>query len=323
MQRMVELGKVLYSLIIPVYLNVEDIPSLLQAVAELDRELEGQLEAVFVVDGSPDLSYQVLAAELPSQPFQSQLLLHSRNFGSFAAIRTGLKHARGNRFANMAADLQDPTELVLKLFTAVNTGDHEIAIGTRISRADPVTTRITSGLFWWMYRRFVLPELPPGGVDVFACTAPVREVLLSMEEAHSNMVALVFWSGFRRTSISYERRGRLSGVSGWTFKKKTRYFADSVFSATDLPVRTLWTTGSFGLLAAAVLAVAVVAARMSGQIEVPGYAATLLTVVFFASVNLLGLGIIGSYVWRAYENTKARPGAIVMRSETYEAKVAE
>jgi polyisoprenyl-phosphate glycosyltransferase len=313
----------LYSLIVPVYRNEADIPALLEAVAWLNQRLDGQMEAVFVVDGSPDLSYQVLSTELSGQPFDSQLLLHSRNFGSFAAIRTGIAHARGAYFANMAADLQDPPELILELFAALTSEEFEVAVGTRSSRADPLTTRLTSGMFWRMYRRFVLPELPRGGVDVFACTRAVADVLLSMEEAHSNLVALVFWSGFRRTSIAYDRRPRMRGASGWSFKKKVRYFADSVFSSTDLPVRTLWFTGSVGLVAAGLLALAVLAARLSGQISVPGYSATVLTVVFFASLNLLGLGIIGSYVWRAYENTKARPGAIVMRSDTYEAKAPD
>jgi len=103
-----------YSLVIPVYKNEESIPSLLEAIEKLNRDLDGQLEAVFVVDGSPDQSYALLKTHLPACQFQSKLLLLSRNFGSYAAIRAGLQAATGSYFAVMAADLQEPPVLVLE-----------------------------------------------------------------------------------------------------------------------------------------------------------------------------------------------------------------
>src|SRR5947207_3156164 len=103
----------IYSIIIPVYKNAVFIPRLLETLMEMNEALAGQMEVVFVVDGSPDQSYNLLHEALDSLNFSAQLLAHSRNFGSFAAIRSGLKAARGDYFGVMAADLQEPSDLVL------------------------------------------------------------------------------------------------------------------------------------------------------------------------------------------------------------------
>ena len=105
-----------YSLIIPVYRNEETIPALLDAVAGLAVALAGRMEAVFVVDGSPDRSYDLLVEGLGTRAFPAEVVQHSRNFGSFAAIRTGLAVGQGPFFAVMAADLQEPPELILDFF---------------------------------------------------------------------------------------------------------------------------------------------------------------------------------------------------------------
>lgn len=298
----------LSTLVVPVYRNAATIDRLVEAVVGIAREVDGELEAIFVVDGSPDDSRDLLLARLGNAPFRSRVVDHSRNFGSFAAIRTGLSLARGETMAVMAADLQEPPELVIEFLRRLATGEVDIVAGERASRDDRGDS--ASRAYWRLYRRFVMGEMPPEGVDVFACTAQVRDVVCSLEDANTSLVAQLFWVGFRRELVPYDRRPR-PGESGWTLHRKLRYLSDSVFAFTDLPVRILWTVGLVAVTIGAVLAVIVAVARISGAIAVPGYAATLLVFVFFAGVNCLGLGIIGSYVWRAYEAVKGRPGAIV------------
>jgi hypothetical protein len=128
----------------------------------------------------------------------------------------------------------------------------------------------------------------------------------------------VLWLGFRRKLVPYRRVARRHGRSAWTLRRKVAYLLDSVYSFSDLPVRVFTAFGTIGLFTSVVLATAVVVAKLNGAIPVPGYTATVLTIVFFASLNLLGLGIVGSYVWRAYENTKSRPLAVVMRDRIFE-----
>lgn len=300
-----------YSLIIPVYRNEGSLPALLAACAGMDRELGGRLEVVFVVDGSPDRSFELLQSALPREPFRSQLILLSRNFGSFSAIRAGLAQARGSWFAVMAADLQEPPELALSFFRALEQGEADVALGTRTGRADPLLARVPARLFWGFYRRFVQRDMPAGGVDVFGCNLLVREALLAMRESHTSLVGLLLWLGFRRVHIGYERQPRAHGSSAWTLSKKLHYLSDSIFSFTDFPIRVLIGAGVLGLAVSGVLGAVVLVSRISGLIPVPGYAATILVITFFAALNSFGLGVVGSYVWRTFENTKRRPDAVV------------
>ncbi|MEE1948900.1 glycosyltransferase [Pseudomonas alcaligenes] len=305
------------SLIIPVYRNEGSIPSLLAALSRLNEALDRQLEVVFVVDGSPDRCYELLRHALPQQSFRSQLILLSKNFGSFMAIRTGFQFGKGERFAVMAADLQEPPELVLEMNRVLCERDVDVVVGVRVRRRDPLFSRIASQLFWGLYRRYVIPEIPSGGVDMFACNRVFRDTLLTLDERHSSLVAQIFWLGFRRESVSYERQIREHGKSAWTLRKKVNYLMDSVFSFTDLPIRLLIRIGAGGTVVASLLGLLVLGARLHGAIEVPGYAMTMLTIIFLGCLNLLGLGIVGSYAWRTYENTKQRPLAIPMRADSY------
>ena len=296
------------SLVIPVYGNSDTIASLVEAVEHIRDQVEGGLETIFVVDGSPDDSHERLREALVPGRLEARVVEHSRNFGSFAAIRTGMSLARGEFIAVMAADLQEPPELVIEFLTRLHGGEVDVVAGERLSRNDRGDA--FSKLYWLLYRRFVMSEMPAAGADVFACTAAVRDVVCSLEHVHTSLVTQLFWVGFRRQLVPYDRR-QATGASGWTFRRKLRYLSDSVFAFTDLPVRMLWLVGLLGLALGAILGALVLTARIVGAVSVPGYTATILVIVIFGSFNLIGLGIIGSYVWRAYDTVKGRPGAIV------------
>ncbi len=306
-----------YSLVIPVYKNAGSVPDLVGALAELDAALGGELEVVFAVDGSPDASHALLRGALPTCSFESQLLLLSRNFGSFAAIREGLRVAQGPFFAVMAADLQEPPELIQAFFRTLEAEPVDVVFGSRQGRADPLPSRLAASVFWWVYRHLVQPEAPPGGVDVFGCNLAFRDQLLALGESNSSLVGLLFWLGFRRKALPYTRRPRKFGKSAWTFQRKLKYLMDSLFAFSDLPIRLLTFLGALGLLTSVGFGVVVFAAKLLGLIRVPGYAATVIVVSFFAALNSFGLGIIGSYVWRAFENSKGRPLAVVMHVESF------
>jgi polyisoprenyl-phosphate glycosyltransferase len=304
-----------YSLVIPVYRNRESLPQLVEQLRALRDALPRKLEALFVVDGSPDDSHAWLRAELPRSGLDARLILLARNFGSFAAISAGLAEASGDYFAVLAADLQDPPEIAEKFFAALSTGDVDVVVGTREVRADPWPARIAASVFWGLYRRIIQPQIPRGGVDLFGCNRAFRDHLIRLNEANTSLVALLFWLGFRRKTISYVRRARPYGKSAWTIRRKLKYLSDSVFAFSDLPVRLLFYTGLAGLLLSGLFGLLVTIARLTGAIEVPGYAATVLTILFFGALNTFGLGIVGSYAWRAYENTKQRPGYLVLSTE--------
>lgn len=303
----------MYSVVIPVYKNEASISDLLVTLRGIRDNLNSDLEVVFVVDGSPDRSFERLASDLPSASFKSKLIALSRNFGSFSAIRVGLQKARGPYFAVMAADLQEPADLMVAFFQELAGGQTDVVVGIRQSRDDPFLTRMASQLFWFLYRKLIQPDLPRGGIDVFGCNAAFRHELLKLEESHSSLVGLLVWLGFRRKAIPYKRRRREHGKSAWTFTKRMRYLVDSSFSFSDLPIKVLLWMGSVGVMISVLFSIILLWSRLTGRIQVPGYSPIVLSIIFFGSVNLVCLGIVGAYVWRVYENTKKRPGAVVLR----------
>jgi len=283
----------------------------LEALVGLKSKLGDEFRVTFVIDASPDDSEEYLMENLPKQPFPSMLIRHSRNFGSFAAVRTGLEHSPGDYFAVMAADLQEPPSLVFEVFNALHRSTVDVVLCNRESRDDPFWTSLCSNLYWAIYRRCLFPEIPKGGVDVFGCTSKVKSRLIGFTEARSSLIGQLMWVGYRRRTIGYQRLKRKHGVSAWTLKKKIDYFLDSIFAFTDLPIRLLLTVGFLGVAFSFSMAFIVVISRMLGLIQVDGYSAIILTVCFFGALNLFGQGIVGAYTQRAYDNTKARPISIV------------
>lgn len=309
--------RILYSVVVPVYGNEATLPALLARLKVMADGLGAPMEVVFVVDGSPDGSLLVLRKLLPLSGLPAQLVSLSRNFGSFAAIRAGFAAARGEYVAAMAADLQEPPELVEQFFAHLSSGEYDVAVGVRTGRDDPFMATLLSRTFWSLYRRFVHQEMPPGGVDIFGCTQDVALRLVGLDESHSSLVGLLYWLGFRRISIPYKRAPRLEGKSGWSFKRKWRYLLDSVFSFTDVPVAVLTSIGIIGGILTILASVVVTVARLAGETQLSGYTPLMLVMLMSTFTILFGLGVVGSYVWRTYENTKGRPSSVPMSHEIF------
>jgi len=219
--------------------------------------------------------------------------------------------ASGDYFAVMAADLQEPPELVVQAANALRDGEADIVFGCRSGRADPWLSELFSESFWYIYRLLVVKDMPKGGVDVFACTRQVRDRLLEFKEANTNLIALLFWLGFRRKFITYERLPREEGKSAWTFAKKMRYCVDSIFNFTDLPIRLLLYTGILGILLSILFSAVVLVSKMLGRIQVPGYTPIVLAIMFFGALTSLTGGILGQYLWLSLQNTRNRPPFVI------------
>ena len=299
------------SLVIPVYKNEENLARLLPALEGLAGSFPDALEVVFVVDGSPDASLGILRDRLPSWPVPSRLVELSRNFGSFSAVAAGLQYGVGDYFAMIAADLQEPPELVVEFYRLMKSGQADVVFGHRTGRADAWLSQLSSEWFWRLYRRFVLRDMPKGGIDVFGCTRDVRDKLLELKELNTNLIALLFWLGFRRAFVPYERRARQEGRSAWTIGQKFRYALDSVFSFTDLPIKALLILGAGGTASACIAGLTVFVFWWLGHVPVLGYTPLMLVISFFGGLTALGLGIIGQYLWLSLQNSRGRPNFVV------------
>src|ERR1035437_1418215 len=305
----------MHSLVIPVYKNEANLDRLLAELVKLARSVAGEFEVVFVVDGSPDRCLQILRERLPSLPLRTQLLSLSRNFGSFAAIAAGLERARGSSMAVMAADLQEPPELVLQFFEVLDAGRADIVFGVRGRRSDPWLSEAASNLFWFLYRKLVIKDMPAGGVDMFGCTREVCDRLVQLQGIDSNLIALLFWLGYRREYIVYQRQRRLEGKSAWTLRKKLRYCLNSIFNFPDLPIQLLLWAGAIALVLAVSAGMLVIVAKLRGDIPVPGYAPIVLATLFFGALTSLGFGIVGQYLWLGLQIGRRRPNYIFRSAE--------
>jgi polyisoprenyl-phosphate glycosyltransferase len=312
-----------YSLVVPVYRNELNIIPLLKAVEDIAAKLAGDFEAIFVVDGSPDNSGKVLLDESPNYNFSSKIVFHSRNFGAFAAIRTGLECSSGTYVAAMAADLQEPPSLILEAFFILNADRADIVFGERVERDDKFLSKLLSKIFWAVYRRYVLPAMPRGGVDIFACNKMVKDAVLTIEEPNSSLIAQLFWVGYRRTFVPYKRRARQIGESAWSFSRRFRYMMDSIFSFSDLPIMLVLWVGVLGCATSFIFGLVTLIARLTGRIDEAGYTSLFLLITFFGSLVLLVQGVLGCYIWRTAENSKKRPLSLVSHVVTSASTKAE
>ena len=137
-------------------------------------------------------------------------------------------------------------------------------------------------------------------------------------ETHTSLIALLYWLGYRRCYVQYKRQARHSGTSGWTFRRKVRLLFDSVYAFTDLPIILLQIIGFAGTIFSFFIGAMVFTAWLVGWIKQPGYTRIMIAIAFSTSALLLALGVVGSYVWRTYENSKNRPLELVATHEYYE-----
>jgi glycosyltransferase involved in cell wall biosynthesis len=305
------LSNIDFSVVIPVYKNYESLHVLVDSLDAVFGKLPINFEVIFVVDGSPDGSFDWLRKNLPLDNADSMLVDLSRNFGSIAAVRTGMSKASGSIVAVMAADLQETPELLLGFYSALRHEEVDIAIGRRMSRNDPKSSKILSKIYWSLYRKSINPDIPVGGVDIFACTKKAKDQIVAMKEGSSSLIGLLYWVGFARTYVDYVRVKRPYGKSAWTFRKKFRYFSDSIFAFSHAPIVLLQSVGILGITSSMLIGCVTFFGALTDRISSPGYPSLLIALLFSTSSILLGLGIVGDYAWRAFENTKMRPLSIV------------
>ena len=302
------------SIVVPVYKNEGSIDQLLHRINEISAAVSGMVEAVFVVDGSPDKSLDTLRSQLPMAGFDAKVLLLSRNFGAFSAIRAGLREARGDATVVMAADLQEPTSLITNMLGIVQRDEADVAVGVRQSRKDGVVSRTLSAVFWKIFNRVSSLELPRGGVDIFALSRSARETLNTFEESSTSLIGLIYWMGFRRQEVPYHRVERRVGKSSWSLQKRINYAKDSVTAFSEFPLTVFLWSGAVGAIVSLVFALIgafqyIFTSDHQSQREV-----TAIGLLFVASYLMAGLGVLGTYLWRIADNVRKRPDSITWKT---------
>ena len=298
-----------YNLIIPVFKNENGIEDLVARCVSMTTNLK-EIEFIFVVDGSPDKSWINLRDQLSNTALAYKLINLSRNFGAINAVRYGFLNSDADIICVMSADLQEPIELIYSLFEALGNGKFDIAIGRRLSRKDRRRDLMLSKLSWIIYRLFINADIPKGGMDIFACTRRVVENINLLKEQNTSLIGLLYWVGFERTYVDYDRAERIYGESSWSFSKKVSYFLDSMYSFTDLPLRALQAIGFMGIGLSLIIGLTTFVGFITNNIPVPGYTTLAILLTLSVSMILTAIGILGAYVWRIFGNSQRRPFAI-------------
>ena len=298
------------SVVVPVYHNQETLKELyVRLSAACSTIASGSYELIFVNDGSGDRSWEVLS-QIASADLSVRAISLSRNFGSQAAILAGLAHASGDMVGVIAADLQEPPELISDLYKACD-ADAEIALASRSARGDPWTTRQFARIFYALLRRFALPEMPVGGFDCFVASRRVGLLLLDHARPNVYLPGELLWLGFPRTVIPYDRLARPAGTSMWTFWKKFRFLVDSFVAFSYTPIRITSTLGLLFAIAGFLYAIVILSLRITSGFPVEGWASLAVIVLILGGVQLIVLGTLGEYVWRTLDTGRNRPLYIV------------
>lgn len=300
--------KTKFSFIIPCYFNELNIPVTYQKLLDNEKEFveEVEFEYVFVDDGSKDNTWTELEKIHALDPEKVKLLRFGKNVGSYVAITAGMKRATGDVNTVISADLQDPVELTQEMYKLWKNGV-KLVIGQRKNNMDGALSRTTSKLFNTLMRRYAISDLPKGGFDFVLFDKIVKDEVLKIGEKNTNILYLMFVLGYPTATIPYVRQERELGKSRWTFKKKMKLFIDSFIAFSFVPIRVLSIAGLlFGVLFL-IYSFYILVNKLTGNIEIEGWSALMIAVLFIGSFQMIGLGILGEYLWRILDEVRNRP----------------
>ena len=234
----------------------------------------------------------------------------SRNFGSHAAILCGLSKCTGDCAVIKAADLQEPTELILEMVESWKQGNN-VVLAVREGREESKRQTFFANTYYNIVRKTALPNMPEGGFDVYLIDRKVINVLCSLDEKNSALTGQILWSGFKTSVVPYTRKAREIGTSKWTLKKKIRLVMDTLFSFSSLPITIVSGIGTISFVASIIWALCVLIFKVVGLIKVSGWTTLFIFNLFSFGVIMLTLGILGNYIWRTFDASRNRPPYIV------------
>ena len=301
------------SIVVPVYFNEENLlelyTDLKEKVIKKLPEYDLDYELILVDDGSKDKSYDVMK-NLSKLDDKIVLIKLSRNFGEHSAILAGLSKSTGDFAVRKAADLQEPSTLIIDMIKKYNEGN-KVVLATRADRQEPLMQRMFSSLYAFMMRKFALPNMPKGGFDSFLIDRDVIDVLVDMKEKNTSLMSQILWSGFKTDTVPYTRLKREKGKSRWTLSKKIKLTIDSLLSFSYLPIKLISIIGITFSLAAFIWLCIVLYQKITGAIDVEGYSSMLILMLFGFGIVMFSLGILGEYMWRMFDATRNRPPFII------------
>jgi glycosyltransferase involved in cell wall biosynthesis len=307
----------LVSIVVPFYDESEGIEEFYKTISDIFAKAPNyRFEVVCVDDGSRDDTLGKLVA-LVSRDSRFRVVELSRNFGKEAALSAGIDAARGDAVIPIDADLQDPPELILTLIDEWQKGA-EVVLARRTDRSsDSFLKRKTAELFYRLHNCLSPVKIPANVGDYRLMNRASVEALKQLPERQRFMKGIFAWVGFRTTTVDYIRSPRAVGKTKFSGWKLWNFALEGITSFSTAPLRIWVYIGGIGALVTLLYAAFIILRTLVHGVDVPGYASLLVAVLFFGSLQLLSVGILGEYLGRIYMETKQRPTYIIrMQYET-------
>jgi dolichol-phosphate mannosyltransferase len=298
------------SVVIPIYNEEKNIPLLFERLKNASENTGQSFELIYVNDGSKDRSIAVIKGLANDHSFV-KFINFSRNFGHQIAVSAGLDLCKGSEVVIIDADGQDPPELIPELYKKLKEG-YEIVYAKRKSRkGESALKLLTARWFYKILAKLTSIDIPMDTGDFRIIHRKVVDQINKMPEKQKFLRGQMAWVGFRQTFVEYDRDERMSGDTGYTFRKMFRLAMDGITSFSNFPLRVATISGFACAFIGFFLIIYTLYSRYVLKDYEPGWSSLMITIVFIGGIQLIGIGIIGEYISRIYDNIRNRPLYIV------------
>ena len=294
------------SVVIPVYNEVDVLPEFYRRITDVARGVDGQVELIFVDDGSIDGSLQILH-DLSSVDARVAVLELSRNFGKEIAMTAGLDHARGDAVVVIDADLQDPPELIPEMISHWRDG-YDVVYAKRTARVgESFLKKSTAYLFYRVIGSLSRVSIPRDTGDYRLLSRRAVDAVIELREQHRFMKGLFAWIGFAQKEVPYERQIRHDGTTKWNMRSLWNFAMEGITSFTILPLKIASYIGFLTAFGAFIFGLYMIIDTLLFGNPVQGYPSLMVVMLFLGGVQLMAIGVIGEYLGRMFDETKGRP----------------
>lgn len=296
------------SLVVPCYNEAENVAAFQDAVIGAFDGCGYDYEIVFVDDGSRDATLHNLKKLYNAQKCPVKVVSFSRNFGKESAIYAGMEHADGDYISLIDADLQQRPEIVRDMVkTLEEQPEYDVVAAYQDRRGEGKILSFFKKCFYAVINKLSGVKLRSDASDFRTFRRSVRDSLLSIGEYHRFSKGIFAWVGYETCFIPYTACERHAGKTKWSFRKLLNYAIEGIIGFSTAPLRFATYLGCFTALAAVIYLIVVIIQKLCIGIDVPGYATITVLLLFFSSMQLFCIGIIGEYVGRTFEQSKNRP----------------
>ncbi|HGA0511425.1 TPA: glycosyltransferase family 2 protein [Bacillus pacificus] len=300
----------LISVVVPMYFEEEVAQECYNRLKSVMLQNNINYEFVFVNDGSTDRTMEILS-EIAANDYRTKIVNFARNFGHQVAVTAGIAAAKGDAIVIIDADLQDPPEIIPELIAKWEEG-YEVVYAKRKQRKGETWFKLLTAKYFYKFLNYMSDiDIPKDTGDFRIIDRKIADVFNQMTERNRFIRGMMSWVGFRQTYVEYERDERFAGETKYPLKKMIKFASDGIIAFSTKPLRIVMSLGLLSVLISIIVLLYTITVKIFGHGTQTGWASIMVAITFFSGIQLLGLGIVGQYIARIYDESKNRPIYIV------------